>query len=307
MTAPPAATAREQQLAQILLFITPAMFTTNMVMARATADFIPPVALAFWRWSGVFLVLALLCSRELWQHRAAIRADARQYLMLGFLGMVICGAGVYWGAASTTATNIGLIYATSPVIIILLSRIWFGEAMSLRQGLGTALALSGVLVIVLRGDIGLLLSLTFSLGDLLILIASVAWAVYAVLLKRWPSRLSINARLACITGAGALQLLPMLAVETALTGAPALDGRTLLAIITLVIVPGIGAYGTYGYMTKHLGPSKTGLMLYLSPIYTALMAWALLGESFAFYHWIGSALVLPGLYLATHKPQPETA
>ncbi|WP_430397920.1 DMT family transporter [Ferrovibrio sp.] len=307
MTAPPAATAREQQLAQILLFITPAMFTTNMVMARATADFIPPVALAFWRWSGVFLVLALLCSRELWHHRAAIRADARQYLMLGFLGMVICGAGVYWGAASTTATNIGLIYATSPVIIILLSRIWFGEAMSLRQGLGTALALSGVLVIVLRGDIGLLLSLTFSLGDLLILIASVAWAVYAVLLKRWPSRLGINARLACITGAGALLLLPMLAVETVLTGAPALDGRTLLAIITLVIVPGIGAYGTYGYMTKHLGPSKTGLMLYLSPIYTALMAWALLGESFAFYHWIGSALVLPGLYLATHKPQPETA
>jgi len=307
MTPPPAATAREQQLAQILLFITPAMFTTNMVMARATADFIPPVALAFWRWSGVFLVLALLYGRELWRLRSAIRAEAWQCLMLGFLGMVICGAGVYWGAASTTATNIGLIYATSPVIIILLSRIWFGEAMSLRQGLGTALALIGVLVIVLRGDIGLLFSLSFSLGDLLILAASAAWAVYAVLLKRWPSRLSINARLACITGAGALLLLPLLAAETALAEPPALDGRTLLAIITLVIVPGIGAYGTYGYMTKHLGPSKTGLMLYLSPIYTALMAWALLGESFAFYHWIGSALVLPGLYLATHKPQQETA
>ncbi len=307
MSTPPASTARDQQLAQILLFITPAMFTTNMVMARATADFIPPVALAFWRWTGVCLVLGLLCGRELWRYRTAIREEAGQFAVLGFLGMVICGAGVYWGAASTTATNIGLIYATSPVIIILLSRIWFGEAMNLRQGLGTALALIGVLVIVLRGDIAVLQSLSFSLGDLLILAASVAWAVYAVLLKRWPTKLSVNGRLVGITGAGALLLLPGLVLETISAGPPAMDGRTLLAIITLIIVPGIGAYSTYGYMTKHLGPSKTGLMLYLSPIYTAVMAWVLLGESFAFYHWIGSALVLPGLYLATHKPQQETA
>lgn len=303
----PGTTPRDERLAQIMLFITPAMFTTNMVMARATAEFIPPVALAFWRWSGVCLLLGLFCGRELWRQRKAIRQEAGQFLVLGFLGMVVCGAGVYWGAASTTATNIGLIYATSPVIIILLSRLWFGEAMSLRQGIGTALALSGVLVIVLKGDIDVLHSLSFSLGDLLMLAAAIAWAIYAVLLKRWPSRLSVNGRLAGITGAGALLLLPALLLEGALAGPPVWDNRTLLVIATLIIVPGIGAYGSYSYMTKHLGPSRTGLILYLSPIYTALMAWALLGEHFAFYHWIGSALVLPGLYIATHKPQPETA
>ncbi len=303
----PATTPRDERLAQILLFITPAMFTTNMVTARAVADLIPPVALAFWRWSGVCLVLAVLCARELWYHRAALKQEAGHFLVLGFLGMVICGAGVYWGAASTTATNIGLIYATSPVIIILLSRFWFGEAMNARQVLGTVLALGGVLVIVLRGDLDVLHSLSFSLGDLLMLAAAIAWAIYAVLLKRWPSRLGVNARLACITGAGALCLLPMLALESHYGAAMTWNAQSLLVIATLVIVPGIGAYGSYGYMTKHLGPSRTGLILYLSPIYTALMAWLLLGESFAFYHWIGSALVLPGLYIATHKPQTETA
>jgi len=304
---PPPSSPRDQRLAQALLLITPFMFTTNMVMARAVADFIPPVALAFWRWTGVFVILLLLCRAELWHRRSVLRQEAGQFLILGFLGMVICGAVVYWGAASTTATNIGLIYAISPVLIILLSRLWFGESMTPRQTLGTALALGGTVFIVLKGDWQVLLSLNFTLGDLLILAAAFAWAVYAVLLKRWPSRLSVNGRLAGITGAGALLLLPGLLVEAALVGPPLMDGRTILSLLTVILIPGLGAYAAYGYMTKHLGPTRTSLMLYLSPIYTALTAWMLLGEGFAFYHWVGSALVLPGLYLATHKPVAETS
>ena len=87
-------------------------------------------------------------------------------------------------------------------------------------------------------------------------------------------------------------------------GVPELLAISMVAaVITLIIVPGVGAYATFSYMTKHLGASRTALMLYLSPIYTALMAWLLLGEALAFYHWLGAALVLPGLYFATHKPQ----
>lgn len=298
----PASTPRDQRIAKILLFITPAMFSTNMVMARATADFIPPVALAEMRWLGVVLVLLPFCSRELWHNRTTLRRDWLRLAILGFLGMGICGAGVYYGAASTTATNIGLIYATSPVLIILLSRLLFGEQFKLRQGIGTALALGGVLAIVLRGDIATLLHLTFSKGDLIILAAAVSWALYGVLLKHWPSPLGVNAQLAAIAFAGVLIMLPVQVLELATIGPPGFDGRTIAAVLTLIIVPGVGAYATYGYITKHLGPSRTGLLLYLSPIYTAIMAWLLLGEAFALYHWAGAALVLTGLYFATYKP-----
>lgn len=295
--------ARDLRIAQILLLITPAMFTTNMVMARATAGLIPPVALAELRWIGVVLVLLPFCGRELWRARSSILREWSEFAVLGFLGMGICGAGVYYGAATTTATNIGLIYATSPVMIILLSRLLFAEGFSLRQGLGTALALAGVLAIILRGDPGTLLRLTFTPGDLIILGAAVSWALYSVLLKHWPSRLSVTARLAAIAFAGVLVMLPVQAFELAVAGPPTFDLRTVAAVLTLVLVPGVGAYATFGYMTKHLGPNRTGLMLYLSPVYTAVMAWLLLGEAFAFYHWVGAALVLPGLYLATHKPR----
>lgn len=297
-----ASSPRDLRIAQILLFVTPAMFTTNMVLARATAGLIPPVALAEMRWIGVVLLLLPFCGRELWHARAQLLADWRQLAVLGFLGMGICGAGVYYGAATTTATNIGLIYATSPVQIILLSRALFGEAFSLRQGLGTAFALLGVLVIILRGDPAALLHLSFSAGDLIIFGASVSWALYSVLLKHWPSSLSVTARLAAIALAGVIVMLPVQAWELAVAGPPRFDLPTVAAVATLIVVPGVGAYATFSYMTKHLGASRTALMLYLSPIYTAAMAWLLLGEAFAFYHWLGAALVLPGLYLATHKP-----
>lgn len=304
----PPASARDQRIAQILLFVTPALFTTNMVLARATADFIPPVALSGMRWLGVVLVLLPFCASELWRHRAALQKEWPQLAVLGFLGMGICGAGVYYGAAFTTATNIGLIYAISPVMIILLSRAMFGDRLNRRQALGTALALAGVLAIILRGDPAALLDLSFSIGDLIMLAAAFSWALYTVLLKRWPSPLGVNARLTAIAMAGVIILLPFLGWELETRGPPDFDIRTIAAAVTLVLVPGVGAYATYSYITKHLGPSRTGLLLYLSPVYTAVMAWLLLGECFALYHWIGAALVLPGLYLATHTPssEPET-
>ncbi|KYF54825.1 hypothetical protein BE08_11210 [Sorangium cellulosum] len=303
---------RDQRVAHILLFVTPALFTANMVVARATADFIPPVALAELRWLGVVLVLLWLgvvlvllpfCGRELWRGRDALRRGWARYALLGLLGMGICGAGVYLGAATTTATNIGLIYAASPVLIILLSRAMFGDRLSLRQGLGTALALAGVLAIVLRGDPAALLSLRFSAGDLIILVCAISWALYTVLLKRWPDSLGVTARLTAIALAGVIVMLPPLGWELVRRGPPDFDSRTIAAVLTLVLVPGVGAYATYGYITQHLGPSRTGLVLYLSPVYTAVMAWLLLGEAFAFYHWLGAALVLPGLFFATHRPK----
>ncbi|WP_437714330.1 DMT family transporter [Sorangium sp. So ce448] len=297
------AESRQRRIAHVLLFVTPALFTANMLLARATADFIPPVALAELRWMGVVLVLLPFFGRELWRARAALRRDWARYALLGLLGMGICGAGVYYGAATTTATNIGLIYAVSPVIIILLSRAMFGERLSRRQGLGTALALAGVLVIVLRGDPAALLALSFSTGDLMILGAAISWALYTVLLKRWPDPLGVQARLTAIALAGAILLLPLLGWELASRGAPHFDLRTIATVLTLVLVPGVGAYATYGYITEHLGPSRTGLLLYLSPVYTAVLAWLLLGEAFALYHWLGAALVLPGLFFATYKPK----
>lgn len=298
-SSPTAAPSREQQYAQALIFITPALFCANMLLARYSADFIPPVALAVWRWTGVVVLLLPFCGPELWRQRQALMRDAGRLLVLGALGMGICGAVVYAAGKTTTATNIGLIYAVSPVLIILLSRIMFGDRLSKRQMAGAALALTGTLVIVTKADWAVLRALTFVPGDLMILGCAIAWAAYAVLLKRWPGNLSINARLAAIAAAGVIVMLPFLAWEMATIGPATADARTLAVIATVILVPGLSAYACHAYITKHLGPAKASLILYLSPVYNAVLAWALLGEQFAAYHWAGAVLVLAGLYIAT--------
>ena len=121
---------RERQIALALLFIVPVFFTTNQLVARAVHETIPPVGLAFWRWTLAFVILLPFTARPLWRHRADIRREWRDLLALGILGMCFCGAFVYIGAQTTTAINIGLIYGASPVAIVALAAIVYGEQLT---------------------------------------------------------------------------------------------------------------------------------------------------------------------------------
>lgn len=292
-------------LAYVLLVATALMFATNLLVARATVDDLPPVALAFWRWSGAFVLLLPFCATTLWRHRAAALADWRDTLLLGMLGMGICGALVYLAAATTSATNMGLIYATSPVLIILFARLFYGETMTVRQMLGVALSLLGMLVVIARGDMQTLLAVRFTIGDLLILGAAIAWAVYSVALKHRPSVLPPTARLAAITLGGVILLLPLVLAESFVYKPYPLSWRSGGVAAFLALVPGFGAYQAYGYVQRHLGAGPTGLIMYMSPLFTALLSFLLLGEPLHLYHLAGVLLVLPGIFLATRAGLPK--
>ncbi len=295
-------TRADARLAYALMFIAPAMFAGNILVARATSADMPPVALAFWRWAGALLLLLPFTARALLCGRVALAREWRDLMVLGALGMGVCGAFVYIGAATTTATNIGLIYAIAPVVIIVLARILYGETMTGRQVLGVALALAGVVAIVARGDIAVLLGLAFTSGDLWIVAAASGWALYAVLLRHRPSGLAPTPRLAAIMASGLIVLAPFTLAEAWLDRPPALAWSTLGWVAFLALVPGLGAYQAYGRIQETLGANRTGLMLYLTPVYNAGLAYLMLGETLRLYHLLGAALVLPGIYLATWRP-----
>jgi drug/metabolite transporter (DMT)-like permease len=292
-------------LAYVLLVATGLMFAANMLTGRATAHELPPASLAFWRWFGALLLMLPFCAVTLWRHRAAAFAEWRDLFVLGALGMGVCGGIVYLGAATTTATNIGLIYAVSPVLIIVFARIFYGESMSARQMLGVALSALGVLVVIARGDIDTFLAVRFTIGDLLILAAAIAWAVYSVLLKHRPSALPPTARLAAITIGGLISLLPFVLLEPAIGKPYPLSWHSVGVAAFLALVPGFGAYQAYGYVQRHLGAGPTGLIMYMSPLFTGLLGYLLLGEALRLYHLVGALLVLPGIFLATRAERPK--
>src|SRR4051812_13117063 len=135
--------AHRQQWAYALIFITPAFWGVNYLVARSAAQTVAPHMLAFWRWFLAGSMMATLTWRELATYRAAIRREWRQFIVLGALGMWICGAFVYLGGRTTVATNIGLIYALSPVLIAVFSTFVLKEHISGIQIAGIGFALAG--------------------------------------------------------------------------------------------------------------------------------------------------------------------
>ena len=293
--------SRERQMAVILLFVVPVLFSTNIIAARAVSDFIPPFALAFWRWWLALLLFLPAIGPDLLRYRRELLGEWRDLLVLGILGMGICGAFVYVGADSTPATNIGLIYATAPIIIAGAATLLYREPLGRVNALGILVSLLGVLVIVFRGDLVALQTLSLVPGDLWIATAAVSWAVYSVMLRYRPSQLPGRVRFAATMLYGSMALLPFHILELANGDVPELNIETLIAVLIVAIVPGLGAYLGYARIQRALGASPTALILYLAPVYTALMAWLVLGESLQLYHLIGAALILPGIYLSTRK------
>jgi len=295
-------TRRRQRIAQGLLWITPALWSSNYIIARASEGVIAPHALALGRWTLALALLlplsagALLAGFDRWKH------EWKQMLLLGALGMWICGAFVYQGAHTTSAINIGLIYAASPVAIAWVSTRLLGEHVSGWQRAGMALALAGVVFVIAKGDPGNLMSVRFTVGDLWIVAAAVSWVAYTVLLQRWPSALGPTPRLAAITFGGLLVLLPFTALELAWQPGPPLGMQALLLIVLAGLLPGFFSYQAYGYMLRELGAARSSLVMYLAPVYAAFTSWALLGEAPRWYHAVGAVLILPAIWLATRKP-----
>ena len=299
----PEAVQRETRLALLLLWLVPALWAVNYIVARKAPGVIGPYMLALGRWGLAALILLVITREELWRERASILRAWWQYLVLGTLGMLICSAWVYEGARSTGAMNIALIYSASPVLISLGAMWWLGEAFGGRQKAGVLLALAGVVHVVVKGQWTALAEVQFSVGDAWIVAATVSWAAYALLQKRWPSSLSATARLAVICIGGTLVLLPPALWEAARPGADVLGGQALLLVVLAGLIPGIGAYWIYSWAQKILGASRVAVALYLGPLYAAVAAWGLLGEPPGWHHAVGALLILPGVFLVTRPPK----
>ncbi|AXS40489.1 DMT family transporter [Breoghania sp. L-A4] len=298
----------ERTRAYLLLCVMPLFFTSNLIIGRAAIDAVEPFTLAFLRWALAAAILLPFAWGGLRRHAELLRGEWRLLTLLGFLGMWICGAVVYLALQFTTATNGTLIYTASPVLILLLERIFRGRVIGVREAIGIVLALGGVVTIVVKGSVDVLLGMRFNAGDLLFAGCALSWAVYCVLLKdRRVAPLPSTVLFAATTITGALTLAPFMAFEVLHTGRFPLDAEAWLSIGGIVISASLLAFSCFQYGIKVLGPSVTGLFMYLLPPYGVLMAIVFLGEEFHAFHAAGSALVMSGLILATAPSRLLTA
>jgi len=283
-----------------LLALMPLFFASNVVIGRASAGLVEPWTLAFWRWAIAALILLPFAWSGIARNWSAFRAVWREILILGLLGMLVCGGLVYVSLHWTTATNAALLYTGSTLFIVLLDALYFRQPLTSVRIAGLAIGFLGVATIVLQGEPGRLLTLEFNPGDLGIAVCSFSWAIYSVMLKAERLRaLPTLPLFAAIALVGALTLVPPMAYEAVALGAVPTGGRAWASILALAVIPSVLAYGIYQLCIKEVGPSITGVFLYLMPVYGVALAVLTLGESFLAFHAAGLVLVVGGVVLAT--------
>ncbi len=286
--------------AWLLMMLPPLFWASNAVLGRAVAGQVPPVGLAFWRWTlGALLVLPFA-----WRH---LRVDApvlkRQWkvvLLLTVLGIGVFNTFLYIGLNTTTALNAVMMQSSMPVLIVLMSLALFGDRVSALQAVGIAVSLAGATTLIARGDPAVLLGLQLNAGDLWIFAAVLCYAAYTALLRRRPNVHGLSFIVATFA-AGALTLLPFYVWETVGGRPMPLTPAALGAVVYVALFPSILAYLCFNRSVALVGANTAGLAIHLIPVFGSLLAILFLGEQPHLYHGIGIALIAVGIVLATRR------
>ncbi|SMF05662.1 DMT family transporter [Pseudogulbenkiania subflava] len=269
------------------------IWAANTVVSKAAATLFDPAAISFYRWLVAALVLSPFCLSPLWRQRRALLPHLPRFAVLAVLGMVLYQCLAYYAAHSTSATNMGVICALIPLLGLLLNGLVFGQRVGPAAVLGVALSLAGVLYLLGRGDPASLLAAGVNRGDALILVGSTAYALYGILLKRWapPFGPWFNLYVQVLLAVAMLAPLALTADSLAIPR----QG------VGLVLFAGIASsvLAAYFWMRgiERLGSERTAIFMNLLPLFTALIASTLLGETIHAHHWLGGGLILLGVSL----------
>ena len=283
--------------AYALLSFASLAWSGNIVVGRAVHDAIPPISLGFWRWATAFLILLPIFLPQLKRHRAALLREWRLILALGVVGVAGFTSLQYTALNTTSVVNVALINAVSPVVIPILSRLVWGERLSLHQAAGIGLSLLGVSYIVMRGDPAAIMAQGLARGDLIMLVAMICWSIYVTLLNHRPADLDSGTLLVASIIPALVVLLPVWLWEITQVRPMPVDTTTFLVIGYIGPIATVLAYLGYTRAVPAVGPTRAGLFIHLMPPFAAVLGMIFLGERLQVFHLIGAVAIFAGLYL----------
>jgi drug/metabolite transporter (DMT)-like permease len=271
---------------------------SNIIVARGGVEYVPPISLAFWRWLTVFLILLPFFYNEIIKNKKSFNNEFWKLFFLGSTGCGVCGAFPFIAGTSTTMANMGIIYTSSPIFIIILSVMFFKDKINFSRIIGLVLCIIGVLAIISKGNIDLLINFKFTSGDLWMVGAAMGWAIYSIYLLNWKSKFSLMSRFTLIAMFGTISLFPFYMLEEIFYFKTVFNSNFLFWVLFAAISPGIIAFTLYTRVQKYLGASLTGFTLYVFSIYSAIYGIILFDEAILKFHYFGAAFVFAGVYLA---------
>ncbi len=282
-----------------LLLLPPLFWAGNAVAGRLLVGTASPLAISAARWALALLLFAPFCWRALREHGPALRTHWTTLAWTGVLGVGCYNSFQYLALQTSTAVNVTLIAASTPVFVLAAGALFFGERVRGRQWLGAACSLTGVLAVLTRGHPTHLLQLSFVSGDLIMLAANASWTAYTWLLRKRRPALPFAPFLTAQMAVGLAAILPFAALEFALGyGHWESTPQVMLIVLYMALLPSIVAYYAWDRGVARVGAVVPVYFANLTPVFAALLSTLLLGEPPQVYHYVGLALIVLGIHLA---------
>ncbi len=285
--------------AYLMLAVAALFWGGNIAIGRGVHEDIPPLALAFWRWVAALAALLPFTAGDLIRSRAAIRRQIASLVGLSAIGIAAFNALLYLGLNSTTAINGALVMALVPIAVPVFARLLWGDRLTRRQGLGIAVSLLGVAVLVTRAEIDLVLGLEFAEGDLWVFAAMLCWSFYSAMVKHQPPDLKPNTFLAALFVIAMPLLLPFYLWETVFLRPMPLTPESVLVVAYVGVLASVVAILCFNRAVAIVGPNRAGPFAHLVPVFATLFAVLFLDERVYPYHLGGMVLIACGIALAT--------
>jgi drug/metabolite transporter (DMT)-like permease len=275
------------------------LWSGNYVVARGLHQKISPVSLAFFRWLTATLVLMPLAYQSVKQHRVLIKKHLLYLTITALLGVTLFNTFIYVAGRYSSAMNLAIIgTSAAPLFVLVLAAVFLKEKISLLQVLGALVCLAGILVLISNGHLKQLQHFSLSVGDVWILAAALAFAIYTLLVRKKPNGLSPIAFLASLFFIGTVLLLPAFIIDAA-DGWPFVWSGSLMAVfLYLGVGASVGAFLSWNLAIQKMGPARTALFANLIPVFSAIEAVLILGEKGTGVIVFSMAIILLGLLLA---------
>lgn len=271
----------------------------NFVIGRFIIDDITPLELAFFRWFFVFLIIAPILIIRHKNILHSLKQNFKILTILAILGITAFNTLLYFGLAATTSTNALIINSTVPILVLLMSYFILKQRINLYQTAGIILSTFGVLFLIVKADISNIFTLEFNQGDILVIISSITWALYSVLIKFKPKDLNDFEYFATIATIGFILLLPLYLYQGySIQKELEVLKNNYLIFLYVSTFASITSYYLWHYGIDKIGVSKTAQFTHLMPIFGIILASIFLKETLEIYHLLGAILVALGIYLS---------
>jgi len=280
----------------LLLLLTSLIWGGNFVVGKTLVGHASPMTLTTLRWAIAILFLFPLV---LWKEKTFFppRKAILPLIIMGITGVALFNLFQFWALEKTSATNVGLISTLNAISIAIFSSVFLKERLNILQLFSMLLSFLGVVLVLTKGDINLIFSLKFNVGDVYMLIAVCIWGLYSVC-SRWATKTVSPIMATCYSGVfGLIILIPFNLTEFTITK---VDTAFVVSILYTGVISTVLCMIFWNIGVQKIGAITAGIFLNFNPIFTAILAFFILDEKLSWIQGIGSVIVIIGCYLFTY-------